>query len=175
MTIISTEARTLAAALVARFQDVSIIDQGSGELQHAVLSEGATDQYFDENTGGFIWLSHSLHRAEDGTMLHLEAGADTCSVYLAKSDTAMKCADTVAEMCGETANIDVASGEYAFPEDVEGKEAALCELYGRFLKRHSLPEICCLELQMGHELTPHQRAWAEAFSKAWDVAIHGGD
>lgn len=54
-----------------------------GEATHAVMARGARSADFDENTGGWVWLSYSIHAIGDFDAYALViAGSDSCSLYL---------------------------------------------------------------------------------------------
>lgn len=163
MTTFSPAVLALAADLAQRFQDVTVITDEYGDLQHAVLTEGAEDNHRDGH-------SHTLHRAADGTLLHLAAGSQHFSIYLAQGTTVRDSAAAIESHLG-LEDIRVASGQAQFPTEKADQEAELCQLYTRFLDRHGLPHICCNELQMGHTLTSGQSAWARAYCDAWDKYV----
>jgi len=174
MPTLSPIARAFAKELDQRYKDASVIDWGAGEtgqLQHDVLAEGAKDALFESNTGGWVWVSHVLFEAPDGTLLHMASTTDGYSLYLALAPTAEACAMALAERCGETADIDVCSADFSFPEASTEREIVLHDMYGRFLQRHGLPDVCSEELLVGHDLTPGQRQWASAFVRVWEENV----
>lgn len=113
---------TLALQLVDRYRGIADNDTAiAGELLHAQMAQGAISDYFDPNTGGGIWLSHSIHQGESGNVL-VTAGLDSVYVYRALTDQAQSCADAVYALCGEDDAILLAKWYYeapvlAFPEE----------------------------------------------------------
>ena len=174
MPTLSPIAQAFAKELGQRYRDASVIDWGAGEtgqLQHDVLAEGAKDAFFEPNTGGWVWVSHVLFEAPDGTLLHMASTTDGYSLYFALAASAEACATALGERCGETADIDVGSADFSFPEAPAEREAVLHDMYGRFLKRHDLPEVSCEDLLVGYDLTPAQRQWASAFVRVWEENV----
>ena len=105
----------LAQQLVARYREIADCEADvPGEQLHAHMAKGALSEYFDPNTGGWIWLSHSVHQAEGGNVL-VTAGLDSVGVFRAPSDDAQACADAVYALCGEDAQIRLAEWYYEAP------------------------------------------------------------
>lgn len=102
-----------AVDLIGRYRAVFLTDD-TGEGVHEALSKDAANDFFDDNTGGFVWLSHTLHRA-GAHLLHVCAGSDSVRVLRAQCETARECADALYALCGEDEHLLV--GEYFAGDD----------------------------------------------------------
>lgn len=94
--------------LIGRYKQLTAGGDVDGEsLHHRGLAKGAVTAYFDPNTGGGVWLSHTVHRAGENE-LYMCAGADSVSVYRAPSSDAEACAEAIYALCGEDEHLLVA-------------------------------------------------------------------
>lgn len=163
---------TFAADVVARYQDLAVVDTGRGDVIHDGLKAGAFAGYFDPNTGGFVWLSHSLHRVGD-QVLHVVAGSDTVAVFRSLHPT---CAEAAAralhELCGEDQHLMIAEGGYVLPEGWPARPQAMDAILARFRERCEFPDRPAAELlQLPMDAT--RRRWLECFIEQ-RVALCGG-
>ncbi len=96
-----------AQELVTRFRSIADDDDATGERVHGAMAKGASSALFQANTGGGVWLSHTLHRT-GSHLLHVCAGEDSVRVYRAAHPTAEACAAAVFALCGEDEHLCVA-------------------------------------------------------------------
>lgn len=96
----SAEALAFAFILMARFQK-AFAEWESMEQMHAAMAVNATHAML-EHTGGNVWVSQSLHVADDGTTLLVIAGDDSIEVCFASHPDDLKAsAGTRWDECGE--------------------------------------------------------------------------
>ncbi len=107
--------QALAGAFLANiFRDSACDEELTGEQVHDIMAAGSADQHFEPNTGGGIWLSHSLHATEEG-LVHVVAGDDSVAVYKALAPTAEAASLAWYDRCGEEDDIKLA--EYFWEAD----------------------------------------------------------
>lgn len=170
--VIAPVVADFAATLITRYRDLAILDAGDGELLHEGMSEGASDDYFEANTGGGIWISHSLHEIE-GVRLHASAGSDTVMVYIAQGDTAAAAAEVIAQLCGDDAHLVVAEDEYHYGDSPTECETFLLAIYERFLTSSGLPRLDAEEMLITDRPSAYQRRWLTAFTRTWEKDVSG--
>ena len=103
--VVLSETRAVGAELlVNRFRDNVRDESLAGDQVHEFMSKGAADVHFQPNTGGGVWLSHSLHATKEG-LVHAVTGADSVATYNALAPTAHAAAVAWYDRCGETDDI----------------------------------------------------------------------
>ena len=82
-----------AECLLSYYAAQTLGDEG-GEHCHAAMSRHALADDFDPNTGGWVWLSYSVHviGAESLPVLAI-AGCDSCALYMLPEGTDPASAD----------------------------------------------------------------------------------
>lgn len=159
-----------ASDLVQRYQDLAVVEPGPGEVLHAGLANGAADGFFEPNTGGGVWLSHTLH-AIDGQPMHVVAGSDSVGVYRATRPTAEACARAWTELCGEDRHLVLAEGGYRFPDAPAAQGKALDAIFSRFRERHGMPDRTAEQLlQLRPGMREHQ--WLVSYIQRRDGIVH---
>lgn len=152
----------LAAELLQRYQDLAVVDPGSGAVVHDGLCEGAFSDFFDPNTGGHVWVSHTLHRVGD-LVLHVSAGSDSVGVYRSLHGASAEMAScALYALCGEDRHLLIAEGDYTFPKNVSERPAAMAAILSRFRQRHGLPDLAPEQLLKTCE-DAKVRAWLGSF------------
>lgn len=155
--------------LQRRFEDLVVVDHGSGIVLHEGLAEGAQASYFDANTGGSIWVSYHLHQAENGARLFISASADCLQVYDAPEDTLAGCIAAVKALCGEDGHLLVLVADYPQREDCGGLDH-LAEIYSRYRQRKQLPHLSADEALLLDGIPADQQRWLTDFEAAWERA-----
>jgi hypothetical protein len=106
-----------AELLIGRYRGIDDEDV-DGAAVHAVMAEGALEEYFDANTGGWVWISHSVHEGPHGHRLYVSASCDSVGVYLVPAgfdaaeeqaptgrNTAQRMAEHINGLCGEAGHM----------------------------------------------------------------------
>lgn len=96
--------RHFANALTWRYMDETPGIEDGPQI-HAIMARGALSEEFDENTGGWVWLSYSVHvEPVSGVRVFVIAGCDTCAALVlpdADDLSPVECAEMVWDMHGE--------------------------------------------------------------------------
>lgn len=110
-----------AQDLIGRYKGLLARGDVAGDVAHAWMASGSTSAQYEPNTGGGIWLSHSVHRAGSHP-LYVCAGCDSVRIYRAPAPDAEACASAIYELCGEDDHLVVA--EYFATPDATNALAA---------------------------------------------------
>lgn len=179
----------LANRLIRVYQDTMLVEPGNGELLHLALQRYGQPQmgggaHYEPQTGGGLWLSHTVHEVADGRRLHVVAGQDMIGVFRPLAATSSISARMLWDLCGEDAELRIAQADPIDPEAEKApdeahegwSEALQCALR-RFVERESLPacspeevveRICTGDIE---GLRPFQRQWLECFATAWSEQV----
>jgi hypothetical protein len=133
--------KACAASLLARFNDVAWDDETNGGEVHAHFAgaKSVRDAIFNDNTGGQVWVSSSLHETPYGN-IYVEAGESSAQAMEALGKTAEQCYDRVSDLGGQLEDILLAEAYLENSQAVIERSKDMDRLRD-FMQRHAIASI----------------------------------